>query len=122
MKSVAQLLATVRADFDDLDLLVLDLRMPHAAGVELIKRIRKLDGGKLPILLFSGSVSGVDEVRELAALGVSGYLNEYISVEHIVPSVAPHLFPETFNRRKHPRAAGHSGFTDRKPAAAAPCH
>jgi len=103
MKSVAQLLATVRADFDDLDLLVLDLRMPHAAGVELIKRIRKLDGGKLPILLFSGSVSGVEEVRELAALGVSGYLNEYISVEHIVPSVAPHLFPETFNRREHPR-------------------
>jgi len=103
MKSVAQLLATVRADFDDLDLLVLDLRMPHAAGVELIRRIRKLDGGKLPILLFSGSVNSVEEVRELASLGVSGYLNEYITVDHILPSMAPHLFPESFNRRVHPR-------------------
>lgn len=103
VKSVAQLLAAVRADFDDLDLLVLDLRMPHASGVELVKRIRKLDGGKLPILLFSGSVSSVEEVRELASLGVSGYLNEYIAVDHILPSMAPHLFPESFNRREHPR-------------------
>ena len=103
VKSVAQLLAHVRADFDDLDLIVLDLRMPHASGVDLVKRIRKLDRGRLPILVFSGSVGSVEEVRELAALGVAGYLNEYIAVEHILPSIAPHLFPETFNRRGNPR-------------------
>lgn len=103
MKSVAQLLATVRADFDDLHLIVLDLRMPHASGVELVKRIRKLDGRKIPILLFSSSVTSVDEVRELASLGVSGYLNEYIATEHILPSIAPHLFPGTFHKREHPR-------------------
>jgi uncharacterized protein (TIGR02266 family) len=68
-----------------------------------VKRIRKLDEGKLPILVLSGSVAGVDQVRELAALGVAGYLNEYISVEHILPSIAPHLFPETFNLRVNPR-------------------
>jgi uncharacterized protein (TIGR02266 family) len=103
LKSVAQLLAAVRADFDDLDLIVLDLHMPHSSGVELVKRIRKLDGGKLPILLFSGSVTSVDEVRELASLGVSGYLNEYIASDHILPSIAPHLFPGTFHKRQHPR-------------------
>ena len=42
-------------------------------------------------------------MRELAALGVAGYLNEYSAVEHILPSIAPHLFPETFNRRENPR-------------------
>jgi uncharacterized protein (TIGR02266 family) len=103
VKSVAQLLATVRADYDDLHLIVLDLRMPHASGVDLVKRIRKLDQGKLPILDFSGSVHGVDEVRELAALGVAGYLNEYTSSEHILPSIAPHLFPGNFPRREHAR-------------------
>ena len=103
IKSVAQLLAHVRADFDDLHLIVVDLRMPHASGVELVKRIRKLDNGRLPILVFSGSVGSVDEVRELASLGVAGYLNEYSAVEHILPSIAPHLFPETFHRRAHPR-------------------
>src|SRR5918995_5319423 len=95
VKSVAQLFAHVRADLADLDLIVLDLRMPHASGVDLVRRIRKLDEGKLPILVLSGSVASVDQVRELAALGVAGYLNEYISVDHILPSIAPHLFPET---------------------------
>ncbi len=103
VKSVAQLFAHVRADLAELDLIVLDLRMPHASGVELVRRIRKLDQGHLPILVFSGTVSSVDEVRELAALGVAGYLNEYSAVEHILPSIAPHLFPDTFNRRDSPR-------------------
>jgi uncharacterized protein (TIGR02266 family) len=103
VKSVAQLLATVRADFDDLHLIILDLRMPHASGIDLVKRIRKLDEGKLPILVFSGSVQSVDEVRELAALGVAGYVNEYSAVQHILPSLAPHLFPDNFNRRGSPR-------------------
>ena len=103
LKSVAQLLATVRADFDDLHLIILDLRMPHASGIDLVKRIRKLDEGKLPILVFSGSVQSVEEVRELAALGVAGYLNEYTSAEHILPSIAPHLFPGNFPKREHPR-------------------
>ncbi len=103
VKSVAQLLAQVRADLADLDLIVLDLRMPHASGVELVRRIRKLDEGHLPILVFSGTVTSVEEVRELAALGVGGYLNEYSAVEHILPSIAPHLFPDNFNRRGGPR-------------------
>ena len=103
MKSVAQLLATVHADFDELHLIVLDLRMQHSTGIELVKRIRKRDGGKIPILLFTSSVSSVDEVRELASLGVSGYINEYLATEHVLPSIAPHLFPGTFHKREHPR-------------------
>jgi uncharacterized protein (TIGR02266 family) len=103
LKSVAQLLATVRADFDDLHLIALDLRMPHASGVDLVKRIRKLDDGRLPILVFAGSVQSVDEVRELAALGVAGYLNEYTAGEHILPAIAPHLFPGNFPKREFPR-------------------
>jgi uncharacterized protein (TIGR02266 family) len=103
VKSVAQLLAQVHADLDDIDLIVLDLRMPHASGVELVRRIRKLDQGHLPILVFSGSVTSADEVRELAAVGVGGYLNEYSAVEHILPSIEPHLFPDNFNRRGAPR-------------------
>ncbi|MSO34961.1 MAG: TIGR02266 family protein [Acidobacteria bacterium] len=103
VKSVAQLLARVHADLDELDLIVLDLRMPHASGVELVRRIRKLDQGRLPILVFSGTVTSAEEVRELAALGVGGYLNEYSAVEHILPSIAPHLLPDNFNRRGGPR-------------------
>jgi uncharacterized protein (TIGR02266 family) len=98
VRSAAELLARVRADLDRLDLIVVDLRMPHCAGAELIRTIRKLDDGRLPILAFSGTVSSADEVRELASL-------------------APHLFPDNFNRRDSQRvvlgipAAYHVGAT-----------
>jgi uncharacterized protein (TIGR02266 family) len=103
VKSAAELLARVRADLDDLHLLVVDLRMPHAAGVDLVRSIRKLDSGRLPILIFSGTISSADEVRELASLGVAGYVNEYSALQHILPSLAPHLFPDNYNRRTSPR-------------------
>ena len=103
VKSAAELLARIRADIGQIDLLVLDLRLPHAPGVELVRAIRKLDAGKLPILIFSGTIASADEVRELAALGVAGYVNEYSAVQHILPSLAPHLFPDNFNRRSSPR-------------------
>jgi len=103
VRSAAELLARVRADLAEIDLIVLDLRLPHAPGVELVRSIRKLDEGKLPILIFSGTIANADEVRELAALGVAGYVNEYSAVQHILPSLAPHLFPDNFNRRNGPR-------------------
>jgi uncharacterized protein (TIGR02266 family) len=103
VKSAAELLARVRSDLDRLDLIVLDLRLPHAGGVELVRAIRKLDQGRVPILIFSGTIATADEVRELAALGVAGYVNEYSAVQHILPSLAPHLFPDNFNRRGSPR-------------------
>ena len=103
VKSAAELLARVRADLDQIDLIVVDLRLPHAPGVDLIRSIRKLDDGRLPVLIFSGTIANADEVRELAALGVAGYVNEYSAVQHILPSLAPHLFPDNFNRRSSPR-------------------
>jgi uncharacterized protein (TIGR02266 family) len=104
VKSAAELLARVRADLPRIDLIVLDLRLPHAGGVELVRSIRRIDAdGQLPILVFSGTIATADEVRDLAALGVAGYVNEYSAVQHILPSLAPHLFPDNFNRRGSPR-------------------
>src|SRR6185312_14217207 len=103
VKSAAELLARVRADLDQIDLIIVDLRLPHAPGVDLIRSIRKLDDGRLPVLIFSGTIANADEVRDLAALGVAGYVNEYSAVQHILPSLAPHLFPDNFNRRGSPR-------------------
>jgi uncharacterized protein (TIGR02266 family) len=103
VNTAAELLAKVRAELAGIDLVVLDLRLPHAPGVDLVRTIRKLDGGRLPILVFSGTIASADEVRELAALGVAGYVNEYSAVQHILPSLAPHLFPDNFNRRGSPR-------------------
>jgi uncharacterized protein (TIGR02266 family) len=103
VKNAAELVAHVRADGAHVDLIVLDLRLPHAPGVELVRSVRQLAARRIPILIFSGTIASADEVRELADLGVSGYVNEYSAVQHILPALAPHLFPDSFNRRASPR-------------------
>jgi len=103
VKSAAELLARARADRGSFDLIVLDLRLPNAQGIDLVRALRELDLGRVPILVFSGTIANADEVRALAALGVSGYVNEYSAAHNIVPSLAPHLFPDNFNRRSGPR-------------------
>ena len=103
VRSAVELLARVRADLDRIDLIALDLRMANAPGVDLVRAIRKIDGGRLAILVFSGTIASAEEVRELATLGIVGYINEYSAVQHILPSLAPHLFPDSFNRRSSPR-------------------
>jgi CheY-like chemotaxis protein/Tfp pilus assembly protein PilZ len=103
VKSGAELLARVGDDVTAIDLIVLNLRLPPAPGVDLVRSIRALDEGQLPIVIFSGTIANADEVRDLAALGVAGYVNEYSAVQHILPSLAPHLFPDSFSRRGSPR-------------------
>ena len=102
IKSASELLAGIRAHLPNIDLVVLDLRLSDAPGIELVRNIRRLDQ-RLPILIFSGTIGSADEVRDLAGLGVAGYVNEYSAVQHILPSLAPHLFPDNFNRRSSPR-------------------
>ncbi|HXE80265.1 MAG TPA: TIGR02266 family protein [Vicinamibacterales bacterium] len=103
VRSAVELLARIRADLPRLDLVVLDLRLPSASGVDLVRSIRRLDEGRLPIVVFSGTIASAEEVRELSRLGISGYVNEYSAAQHILPSLAPHLFPDSFNRRSSPR-------------------
>jgi DNA-binding NarL/FixJ family response regulator len=103
VKTAAELLTQVRDHLEALDLIVLDLRLPQAPGVSLVRSVRKLDAGRVPLLIFSGTIATADEVRELVALGVAGYVNEYSAAQHIVPALAPHLFPDNFNRRSSPR-------------------
>jgi uncharacterized protein (TIGR02266 family) len=98
-----ELIARVKLELNKIDLIVVDLRLPQAQGVDLVRRLRKLDPVKPSIVVFSGTIANAGEVRELAALNVSGYVNEYTALQHILPSLAPHLFPGDFNRRTGPR-------------------
>jgi uncharacterized protein (TIGR02266 family) len=100
--STSELLSRARSE-PQVDLVVIDLQLPPARGVALVRALRERLGDAVPILVFSGTVSSADEVRELSALGVSGYVNEYSAPPHILPSLVPHLFPDQFDRRGSPR-------------------
>lgn len=99
-----ELLTRIRREGSGVDLVLLDLRLPPGQGVSLVPALRAIDGFQAPIVVFSGTIANADEVRELSRLGVAGYINEYSAVQHIVPALAPHLFPDRYNRRSSPRA------------------
>ncbi len=84
------------------DLLLLDLRLGGDDRTALFRRVRAR-AARLPLLVFSGSVESAAEVRALAPLGVAGYVNEHCQAADVLPSLAPHLFPDNFNRRGSPR-------------------
>ena len=87
----------------EIDLIVLDLRLPQGNGVAMLRAIRKVNQERPPVMVFSGTIKSADEVRELGTLGVTGYVNEYTAPQHIVPALVPHLFPDSSNRRSSPR-------------------
>lgn len=101
--TTAELLARVREEPETISLILLDLHMAPDGSIETVRAIRKVAGARIPVIVFSGTIRSADEVRELAAMGVSGYVNEYAGAQHILPALAPHLFPENFNRRGSPR-------------------
>ena len=96
-----ELLARLRTQPDAIDLIVLNLRLATPPAADLIRAIRECC--RPPILVFSGSIESAQEVRQLSGLGVAGYVNEHSGSRHIVPLLAPHLFPDSFNRRLSPR-------------------
>ena len=103
VSDASELLARARQETAGIDLVVLDLRLPPTPGIALVKALRAIQGFNAPIIVFSGTIASAEEVRELSQLGVAGYMNEYSAVQHIVPALTPHLFPDQYNRRASPR-------------------
>ena len=65
-----------------------------------LRRLREGSGGRsIPVIVFAGSVRSATEVAAFASIPVSGYLNESAPLAGILPALAPHLFPDNFNRR-----------------------
>ena len=86
----------------NVDLLLLDLRLSDIDGTEFLRLIRQ-HSPKLPVVVFSGSVTNANEVRSMSTFGIAGYVNEYCDTRDVLSALAPHLFPDSFNRRSSPR-------------------
>jgi uncharacterized protein (TIGR02266 family) len=100
----AELLAVVRSGDVAIDLVVLDLQLPQGLGVGLLRTLAS-SAEHRPVVVFSGTIANADEVRQLGALGVVGYVNEYTAAQNILPALAPYLFPDHYSRRTSPRVA-----------------
>lgn len=73
-----------------------------SSPIEFIRELHQRASRPLPTMVFSGSLRSAADVPPLAAMGV-GFINEYAGTPQIMPAIAPHLFPDNFNRRASPR-------------------
>ncbi len=83
-------------------LTLLDLGLGLDPG-QLVSDIRRQSGRAIPVVVFAGSVRSGADVPALLATGVAGYLNEHATTAQILPALAPHLFPDSFDRRSSAR-------------------
>jgi len=87
-----------------ISLALVDLGLADDA-VAFVKALKAAVGRPLPVVVFAGSVTMASQVPALLGLGVAGYVNEHAATPQILPALAPHLFPDSFNRRTSPRVA-----------------
>jgi uncharacterized protein (TIGR02266 family) len=76
-----------------------------ADGVTFVRALRESSGRPMPVVIFSGTVASAAQVAQLSTISVAGYVNEHAATTQILPALAPHLFPDSFNRRASPRIA-----------------
>lgn len=74
-------------------------------GIEFVRALRRGSGESIPVIVFSGSVASAADVPRLAEIGGVGYINEHAGTPQILPALAPHLFPDNFNRRSSMRVS-----------------
>jgi uncharacterized protein (TIGR02266 family) len=69
-----------------------------------VQALRERAARPLPLMIFSGSLRSAADVPPLAAMN-AGFINDFAATSQIMPALAPHLFPDNFNRRAAARLA-----------------
>jgi uncharacterized protein (TIGR02266 family) len=89
---------------ESISLVLIDLELADDS-LAFVRAVRAAAGRMLPVVVFAGSVRVAEHVPALLAMNVSGYVNEHAATPQILPALAPHLFPDSFNRRTSPRVS-----------------
>lgn len=73
------------------DLIILDIMMPEMDGVEVCKRLRKLDKMEnIPIVMFSAKLSAVDKKESFDA-GADGFITKPFNTKGFIASIKTYL-------------------------------
>jgi DNA-binding response OmpR family regulator len=74
--------ALKRAEAEEFDVVVLDIKMPGEDGVEVMKRLKRLRAG-LPIILLTGHMSEETSDRGIQA-GATEYVIKPVNIDELV--------------------------------------
>lgn len=94
--------SAVRDTTRPVSLVLLDLGL-GTTPAQLVDALRQHATRDMPVVVFAGSVTSGADIPALMSSGVAGYLNEHATTAQILPALAPHLFPDSFDRRSSRR-------------------
>ena len=78
------------------DLLLLDLYMPRAGGIEIIKTMNRL-GINIPVIIISGNLNNL-YIRILKENGVKHFLAKPVGMKTLIDTVKKVLEPDAFSK------------------------
>jgi DNA-binding response OmpR family regulator len=78
-------LANLRQPLSTIDVVVLDVHLPDASGIDLCARLRELYPN-LPVIVCTGEATP-DEVAQLLRLGAHRYLQKPVSADELLATV-----------------------------------
>ncbi len=94
----------LKANPDWVDLLMLDIQMPHIDGFQVLQWVMdNSKSNKFPILAITGAYEPSQILDKLKALGASGLMNKAYSPEQITFRINNLLFPDKTAQRQEPR-------------------
>jgi uncharacterized protein (TIGR02266 family) len=108
-----ELLTRIRSNPQDIDLILLDVRLSASDAPSLVRQLQNLLPHKPTIVAFSGTVGSAGTVATLAGLDVTAFINEYTGEQNIVRALGPFLSGCESSRRSSPRVALGTGVTFR---------
>ncbi|MBT0666047.1 response regulator [Geobacter pelophilus] len=83
----------------EVDLLVLDLRLPEVSGIEVLQRLRRTPrGATLPVVIMTGYYKGEKFAEGARRLGVTHYLEKPFSQQHFLKAIHEALSGQTKTR------------------------
>ncbi len=96
-----QFLAALNNHPQIFDLIIFDIRIGNKFSA-IVKKIQETAQNST-LAILSGSVKNPDEIKTLASLGITDYVNEHIPEEEVLQCFNPLLFPKSFDRRTSAR-------------------
>lgn len=94
-----ELIERLKRKSDDIDILILDLQMPHIDGFGALEWISKSPiKDKLPVLAISGAYDPSEVIDRLKDLGAKGLMTKAFTPEQIMHRVNRILFPVSIER------------------------
>jgi len=84
-KDGLEAIQTVKHELPNLDLVLLDVLLPHLTGFEVLKQIREGKLGQdLPVLVITGVFKKASQINQLKKLGATGYMTKDLKPEEIM--------------------------------------